>query len=383
MIDIVEVKSKRDFRRFIQFPNILYKDDPNYVPELYVSQKLMFDRQKNPFFTHSKVDFFLAYKAKKVAGRIALIRNNKHILHKGENCGFFGFFESVNDYCVAQTLFDKAVDWVQNEGLTSIVGPENFTTNDSCGMLISGFDTPPVVMMPYNKAYYNDFLVRYGFGKEMDLSSYFIGDLNFASSTIVKLVNRITKNLEASAITVRNINFKILDQEIINLRKVYNQSNKENWGFLPLDENEFGEMAHLLRQFVHEKLVLIVEKENQMIGYILALPDLNQVLIHIKSGKLWPFGILRFLWYKRKITNSRIMILGVLDEFRNKGIDILLYKRMKENLASLGIYRGEACYVLENNLKMNSIMKKIGGFCLKKYRIYKISSFVDNSPHAA
>ncbi|MCK9400221.1 MAG: hypothetical protein M0Q51_09570 [Bacteroidales bacterium] len=370
MIEIREVKSKSEFRRFIQFPNILYRHDPNYVPELYISQKTMFDRKKNPFFKHSKVNFFLAYKAKQLAGRIALIRNNNHILHTGEKCGFFGFFESINDFDVAEALLDKAVNWLSNEGLTSIIGPENFTTNDSCGMLISGFDTPPVVMMPYNKAYYNDFMVRYGFIKEMDLSSYFIGDQILTSPSIGMVLNRITDNLKASDINIRTINYKILDQEISALREVYNQSNKDNWGFLPLTEKEFRELALQLRQFVPEKLVLIVEKEMQQIGFIVAIPDLNQVLSHIKSGKLLPFGILKFLWYKRKINNARILILGVLDEFRNKGIDLILYKKIQENLATMGIYHGEACYVLENNLKMNSIMEKIGGKSVKKYRIY-------------
>jgi len=371
MIEICEVKSKREFRRFIQFPKLLYREDPCYVPELYVSQKAMFDREKNPFFKHSKVDFFLAYKEKQLAGRIALIRNNNHILHTGEKCGFFGFFESINDFDVAKTLLDKATDWHRNEGLTSIIGPENFTTNDSCGMLISGFDMPPVVMMPYNKAYYNDFLVRYGFEKEMDLFSYFIDDQNLTSPSIEMVLKRITDNLNASDISIRTINFKILDQEISALRKVYNQSNKDNWGFLPLTEKEFKELALQLRQFVPEKLVLIVEKDKKQIGFIVAIPDLNQVLIHLTSGKLLPFGILKFLWYKRKINNARILILGILDEFRNKGIDMILYKKIQENLATLGIYRGEACYVMEDNLKMKSIVKKIGGISIKKYRIYK------------
>jgi GNAT superfamily N-acetyltransferase len=376
MIEIVEVKSKRGFRRFIQFPNILYRGDPNYVPELNVSQKAIFNRWKNPFFEHSKVDFFLAYKEKKVAGRIALIRNNNHILLSGEKCGFFGFFESIDDYDVAKTLLDKAMTWLKNEGLTKIIGPENFTTNDSCGMLVSGFDTPAVVMMPYNKGYYNDFLIRYGFESEMDLSSYFIGDQILTSPAIEKLVKHFSNKLKASDIIIRPINFKNFDQEISSFRNVYNQSNISNWGFLPLNEKEFREMALLLRQFVPEKLVLIVEKEKQQIGFIVVLPDLNQVLIHIKSGKLLPVGIFKFLWYKRKINKARILILGILPEFRNKGIDIVMYKTIQENAATLGIYSAEACYVMEDNLLMKSIIEKIGGVSVKKYRIYKFDKQV-------
>lgn len=372
MIEICEVKSKQQFRSFIQLPNSIYKGDPNYVPELFLTQKALFDRKKNPFFLHSKVDFFLAYKAKQLSGRIALIRNNSHIYHTGEKCGFFGFFESIEDFDVTKALLDKAITWLSEEGLSNIVGPENFTTNDSCGMLISGFDKPPVIMMPYNKAYYNDFLIRYGFVKEIDLFSYFIDDQTLISPSITRLVKGISEKLAASNITIRTMNYKILEQEISSFREVYNQSNKDNWGFLPLNEKEFTELALQLRQFVPEKLVLIVEKDKQQIGFIVATPDLNQVTRHIKSGRLLPFGILKYLWYKRKINKVRVLILGILDEYRNKGIDILLYKKIQENAAALGIYCAEACYVMENNLQMRSILEKIGGKSVKTYRIYKL-----------
>jgi hypothetical protein len=374
MIEIREVNSRRGFRQFIQFPNILYRGDPYYVPELYGSQKKMFDRNRNPFFEHSKADFFIAFKGNHPAGRIALIRNNIHIQNSGERCGFFGFFEVIDDYDVASALLDKAVEWIKDEGLMSLVGPENYTTNDSCGLLISGFNSPSVVMMPYNKQYYNDFLLRYGFAKVMDLCSMFVDDQVLKSPYIERIVTRSIGKLSDSGITFRTINFKILDKEIDSLRDVYNRSNKDNWGFLPLTEKEFKETALQLKQFVPEKLVLIVEKEGQTIGFIVAVPDLNQVLIRIKSGKLFPFGFLKFLWYRRKVTNARILILGILNELRNKGIDIVLYKMIQENLATLGIYHAEACYIMADNLKMISIMEKLGGSKVKEYRIYRYDS---------
>jgi hypothetical protein len=371
MIEIREVKSGRDLRQFIQFPYMLYKGDPCYVPELYISQEKIFDRKRNPFFLHSKADFFLALKEKHPAGRIALIRNNNHIKNSGEQCGFFGFFEVVNDYDVACALLDKAVEWMKNENLTSFIGPENFTTNDSCGLLISGFNSPPVVMMPYNKEYYNDFLVRYGFSKVMDLFSLFVGDQVLKSLHIERIVIRTLDKLSASGITFRTINFKIFEEEIVSLREAYNHSNKDNWGFLPLTDKEFRDMALMLRQFVPPKLVLIVEKDQQTIGFAVTIPDLNQVLKHIKSGKLFPLGFLKLLWYKRKITNARVLILGILGEYRNKGIDVVLYKKIQENLSTLGIHHAEACYIMADNLKMLSIMEKIGGRKVKDYRIYR------------
>jgi hypothetical protein len=372
MIEIVEVRTKKEFRQFIRFPNILYRDDSCYIQEPYVVQQFQFDPQKNPFFLHSKVDCYLAKNAKQVVGRIALIRNNNHILHTGEQCGFFGFFESIDDYEVAEALLREAVNWLKRERLTFLRGPENFTTNESCGMLFSGFDTPPVVMMPYNKPYYNDFLVRFGFEKEMDLSSYeLMDDKMLQSPSITRIMDRITLQLKDADITIRPINYKTLGQEILPLLGVYNQANKDNWGFLPLTETEFKTIAHQFSQFVPEKLILIVEKDHHPIGFIIALPDLNQVFSHSKSGNFWPFGMVKFLWYKRRINKTRILILGVVDEYRNRGIDLILYKRIKENCVALGMYRGEAGYVMDNNLRMKSILEKVGAKRIKRYRIYK------------
>jgi len=380
MIEIVEVKSKKELRKFIQFPDFLYRDDPCYITEPHVFQQTLFNRKKNPFFMHSKVDFFLAYKENQVAGRIALIRNNNHIAHTGELCGFFGFFESIDDFEVTEALLHMAVRWNIQEGLTTLRGPENFTTNESCGMLISGFDKKPVVMMPYNKPWYNDFLVRFGFKKEMDLSSYaLVDDQVLLSPSMVRIIKRISDQLSDSDITIRTINYKRLDHEIIPLLGVYNEANKDNWGFLPMTEQEFRNIARQFRQFVPEKLILIVEKQKQPIGFLLALPDLNQVFGHIKSGKLGPVGMLKFLWYKRKINNARILILGMLDEYRNKGIDLFLYQKIKENCMALGMYHGEACYVMENNLRMKSILEKVGGKCVKQYRIYKLDTLADKN----
>ncbi len=373
MIEITEVKSRKDLKKFLGFPAQLYKGDPNFVQELYAVQKIMFDRKKYPFYTHSKADFFIALKDSEVAGRIAVIRNNNHITYTGDKSGFFGFFESVNDKNVSKALFDRAVNWAKKEGLTGITGPENFTTNDSCGFLISGFDSPPVVMMPYNKDYYDELMLSYGFKKEIDLHSYLMeNDRILATPSLEIILKKYYDKLTSSGITFRNINYKNLSEEVIPFREVYNQSNNSNWGFLPMTEREFRETAEMLSKFVPDKFMLFAEKGKKMIGFIVALPDLNQVFAHIRSGKLFPSGIFKYLYYRKKISKGRILILGILNEYRNKGIDLILYKKIRENMNSAGIYTAEACYVMENNKKMNSIIEKIGGIKIKKYRIYKL-----------
>ena len=372
MIEISEVKSKSDFKRFIQFPNILYRNDQNYVPELYISQKTMFDRKKYPFFTHSKVDFFLAYKAKQVAGRIAMIRNNNHIIYTGEKCGFFGFFESINDFDVAESLLDKAVSWVRNEGLESLIGPENFTTNDSCGFLTEGFDTPPVFMMPYNKTYYIGFFELYGFKKKLDLVSYLLPS-NQTPERIAPLLQKIEEKTGENSILIRPINFKKFDEEIRKFREIYNYAYKKNWGFVPLTEDEFRFQANDLRKIADPGSVIIAEKDNKIIAFLCAVPDINQILIKVKNGRLLPFGFIKLLFCQKRITNMRILILGLHDKFRNSGIDALLYSKLFEYCRNSNIKTAEAGYVMENNLRMNSILIKLGGQIIRKYRLFEYS----------
>ncbi len=370
-VRIISVKSKKELNRFINFPKDLYCGDPNFVFEP-VSFQRDFLSHKNSFFEHSDAEYFLAEVNGKTAGRIASINNTVHNKIYNEKTGFFGFFETTENYEVAKNLFDKVIDIHRQNGFNKVIGPTNLTTNDSCGMLISGFDIPPVIMMPYNKSYYNDFLEKYGFVKDMDLSSYFLpGNKILSEQTHLTLLKKLKKSVIDSGITFRNINYKKLDQEVIQFREVYNDSNKRNWGFIPLTENEFKKTAKQFTEFVPENLMIFAEKGNKLIGYAVALPDLNQVFSRIRSGKLFPFGWIKFLWYKRKITSSRVLILGVLDDYCNKGVDILLYQKIRDNLASIGIFRGEACYVMESNYKMNRIIVKIGGVKIKKYRIYK------------
>jgi hypothetical protein len=371
-IKIKEVTGKTEMDRFIRFPGKLYQGDRNFVFEPISLQKEFMSTHKNPFFKHSGAKFFLAYENESVLGRVATIVNNIHNEKYQEKTGFFGFFECVENYDVARILLDKVKDEHIRNGYNWIIGPTNFTTNDSCGFLSTGFDKPPMVLMPYNKSYYNDFMLEYGFSKETDLASYYFGTDIIESPFFLPMVRRISEKLEQSAITIRKINYSNLDEDVIQMREVYNQTNTTNWGFVPLTPEEFSHMAHQFRQFVPESFVQIAEKDNKQIGFMVTLPDLNQVFRHIRSGKLFPFGFLKYLWYKRRINGCRILILGVLQEYRNKGLDILFYWNLRNDLLRKGITEGEACYVMETNGTMKSIVKKIGCRKTKEYRIYKL-----------
>lgn len=370
-LEVFEVTNKRDMNRFIRLPLELYKDDPNFVFEPLFLQKEFFSH-KNPFFSHSSVRYFLAEFNGALVGRIASINNVVHNKTYKEATGFFGFFECVRNYEVARILFDAVIEVHRQAGFTCLIGPTNFTTNDSAGILVSGFDSPPVVMMPYNKPYYGQFLTRYGFKKETDLSSYYLTDITLRSERFIGLTGGLKSRLTVTGITFRTINYRNLQNELTTACKIYNESNKHNWGFIPLTEDEFVHTGNLFSKFVPDDLIILAEKGHDIIGFAVALPDLNQVFSKIPSGKMIPFGFIKYIKYRKKISGSRILILGVEESLRHSGIDVILYKMIQENLAKHGIFSGEACYVMENNKAMHSILQKLGGERIKEYRMYKL-----------
>ena len=370
MVKIIEVVTKKQLKQFIEFPNSIYKGNPFYVTPLYLSIEWILS-QKNPFFQHSQVALFLAVEDDNVVGRIAAIYNKTHLKRYNDNTGFFGFFESINNIEVAKNLFKASSEWLKSKGLTTMIGPTNLTTNDSCGILIDGFDQSPMALMPYNFEYYNDLLQSCGFEKVIDLFSYQIDgtSIGYKYENVLK---RSFENINKNGIRIRQISAKNFTEDLTKLMPVYNKCNEDNWGFMPLNKAEFKAMADDLKMIAPLDLAIVVEKDDNIIGFIIAIPNINQSLKHIKNGKLFPLGLLKLLWYKRKINSARILILGVLKEYSGIGLDLVLYQKIKEALNSHKIYTSEACYVLESNFQMNSILKKIDGICVKKYRIYQL-----------
>ncbi|MEL6866825.1 MAG: hypothetical protein AAFP19_20545 [Bacteroidota bacterium] len=371
MTTIVEVGTKKQIKQFIDFPHDLYVDDVNYVPELYLAQKEHLNTKKNPFFLHSKVQLYLAMREGKIVGRIAAIRNNNHIQFTNEQVGYFGYFDTINDYEVAKILLDKAMEWVRAEGLEGILGPANFSTNDTAGVLIDGFDRPPTVMMPYNKPYYPEFLERYGLQKQMDLYAYLVtGDkVNMKS---VNLAGRLEERINKKGITIRSVNMKHFKEEANLLRDIYNKAWDKNWGFVPATKEEFQALAEGLKLIVDPDFVLIAEHEGKGIGMAVAIPDINQVVRNIPRGRLLPFGIFKLLFGKKNIRKIRIIILGVVEEYRRMGIEGIFYARIIKRGLEKNYTSAEASWILEDNEMMNKGLVNINAEIDKTYRMYQM-----------
>ncbi len=367
---ISEANSWKQIKRFIDFPHTLYAGDPNYVPEIYLAQKEMFDVKKNPFFKHSNVQLFLAEDQGKVVGRIAAIHNVNYNNYTNKNVGFFGFFDVIEDYNIASQLLQVAEKWLKSKNLDGIIGPTNFSTNDTAGLLIKGFDRPAVYGMTYNRPYYQDFLERFGFGKSMDLLAYLITSQSVNQRSL-DLSARLEERLQKRGITVRNVNMKKFKAEVREIKEIYEGAWDKNWGFVPPTSAEFDNLADGLKMIVNPDYISIAEHDGKPIGFAVAIPDINEIMRTIKRGRLLPFGIFKLLWRKNKVKRIRILLLGVLEDYRRMGIEGVFYANIIRNGLKNGVTEAEASWILEDNEMMNKGILSVGGEAYKRYRIFE------------
>ena len=363
---VTPVQSKSDLKVFINLPWQIYRGDPNWVPPLRRDLKKQLDPSEHPFFGHADVAFFIARRNGHVVGRIAAIKNDNHIAFHDEPVGFFGFFECVQDQKVAESLFSQAADWLRTHNLEVMRGPMNYSTNEECGLLINGFDLPPVIMMPYNPPYYVDLIEGVGFKKARDLLAYDITEEVPVSERLVRTVEHIRRRKK---ITIRPLAKKQIDQEIQRVKDIYNSAWEKNWGFVPMTDEEIDYMAAELIQIVEPDIVLFAEIEGEAVAFVISLPDFYRALKHA-NGRLFPFGLLKILWHARKIDSIRILTLGIKEEYRRQGIDALLYYETYRIGTAKGYRRAEMSWILEDNTLMNRGLENMGAKVYKRYRIY-------------
>jgi len=365
-IESIDLKSKKEIKKFIMFEWEIYKNNKNWVPPLIIDRLTQFNPNKNPFFEHSEVVPFIAIRDNKIVGRIAVILNNNHNKFHNEKTAFFGFFECINDQEVANALFDKVKNWAKEKGMNILRGPANFSSNDNWGLLIDAFNLPPVIMMPYNPPYYKDLIENYGFKKVKDIVAY---KLN-ADTPIPERVRRINEYVQSrKEIVIRNLNMKKFENEIKIIKKIYNGAWEKNWGFVPMTDKEFEHLAKDLKPVAEPKLTFIAEVNGEPAGFSLCLPNFNEALIKI-NGRLFPCGLFKLLYYAKKIKSGRLITLGVLEKFRKKGIEGVFYAKTLEAGRKLNYEWGELSWVLEDNMLMRRGIELMGAKVYKTYRLF-------------
>ncbi len=361
------LRNPRQLNDFFRLANRIYRGDPNWVPPLLMDQKNLLDPKRHPFYDHAQMTRLLARQGR-VVGRICAIDNRAHVDYWQEPVGFFGFFECINDLEVAKRLIDAAAQWLQPRGLNVMRGPMNPSTNETIGTLIEGFDSPPVFMMTYNPPYYPELLEKCGLVKVKDVYAYKVTKEDI-SERVVRVGELLRQRIK---INVRPINVKNINADIEQVRTIYNSAWSRNWGFVPMTAAEFDHTAKDMKKILDAELAFIAEDDDRPVGFSLALPDLNVALRHI-NGRLFPFGLLKLLYYSRQIKNVRVLTMGVIEEYRNRGIDTLFYLETFQRGVKRGYDWAETSWILEDNVPMNRTMAMVGGKIYKRYRIYELA----------
>lgn len=368
-MNIEKVENKASLKKFVELPYQLYKNDPIWVPPLRSEQWKQFDLKSNPMLEHCTYQLYLALDDERVIGRISAFTDRLALQHWGEPIGLFGSFECIDDKNVSQALLGAARDWLRERGMKAMRGPWSFASQE-WGLVVEGFKPAPVIMAPYNPPYYNDHLGAFGMNKAKDLIVYLI-DENEGYQIPERILTLTDKIQKRYGVSVRPIDMKNLEKEVVTILQMANRSICDNWGFYPVTDSEARIMAHDLKEIVNPKGILLAEgSDGAPVGFIMALPDINK-LLHGLNGKLFPFGWLKMLMGLPRLQQYRLWALGVIPEYQGRGIDTLMYRKTYE-LLHTGKIRLEINYVLEDNEPMNNALLKMGVSNLRRYRVYEM-----------
>lgn len=369
-IEITVVSSRRDLRRFVDLPWQIYSkaEHPQWIPPLRMTVHDALDRSK-PFYHHADRELFLALRQGRVVGRIAAIENRAHNRFHGDRVGFWGFFECAEDQEAVAALFNAAEGWLSSRGLDVMRGPVMPSTNYDCGLLVDGFEHEPTFMTPWNPPSYVEMIERAGFARAKDLVAYFIpmSDDNFQlPPSFVQLADRARAKSE---LTFRDLDLSRWEDEIALCWDVYNSAWEQNWGFVPMTRDEFTVMCKDLKPLLIPQFAYMAEVRGQPAGFMLIVPDFNQILKQIGNGRLFPTGALRLLLGKSKLRSGRVMALGVKKEFRSRMIFPLFVMEAYRRGRAYGAVGAEASWILEDNELLLGPLKGLG---LKEYRRWRV-----------
>jgi GNAT superfamily N-acetyltransferase len=365
------VRGRRDLSRFIKLPFRLHRDHELWVPPLISERRRFLDRRQNPYFEHAEAEYFICERDGEVVGRITAQIDGRWDEFQGGNDGMFGFFECENDIAAARALVGAAAEWLRERGRERMLGPMDFTTNDECGLLVDGYELRPMILQPWHPPYYREQLESQGLRKTMDLLMWYLGlgDLKEGNEFHPMIHAMAEKAEREHGVTVRNVRKRNLDADFARLGEVYNEAWGENWGFVPITDAERRFQTRNLKPILSEKWLMVAEKDGEVIGGAVTLPDVNQVLAKM-NGRLLPLGWLTFLRERRRIDRVRVFALGVKPRYQHLGVAASLYIRHLENASPDGVPAGETGWILETNEPMNRAMEGMGGEIVKRYRLY-------------
>ncbi len=367
-VEVTPVESRKDRKEFMELIWRLYKGDRYWIPPIRMNQEELVGFRKHPFYENNRCQAFLARRDGQVVGRIVGIINHGHNKRFEEKRGFFGFFESIEDQQVANALFNAAGRYLKSQGMTDVRGPCNPSLNYETGTLVDGFDSSPTFMMTYNPPYHDRLIRGFGFEKTQDMYAY-NGNIEMLNTIDPKINRTVEMVKERFKLKVRQVSRKNFSKEILLFLKIYNESLQGTWGFVPLSDGEVKALGMSMKLLINPAATSVIEVDGEAVAVGLGLPDYNPIIKKI-DGKLFPFGWIRILLDRKKITKMRIISANVSLEWQRWGLGLVLLNRMLPDVLAIGITDAEFSWVLESNDLSRGSLERAGLVPAKTYRLY-------------
>jgi GNAT superfamily N-acetyltransferase len=373
-IEVRQAVSHRERSAFARFPWQVYRGDPLWVPPLISEQMAILDLARNPLFRSVEASLLTAHRDGRMVGTIVPFYDQRQPGQEENKAGGFGFFEVLNDYDAAQALLEAASAWHRQRGSRSMAGPMNFNENDMPGVLIEGVAVPPVMMEAHTPSYYRDFLERFGMQKSQDFFAWraFRSQVGDGLENVPAVIRKVAEAARRNAgVTIRKLRMKDWDREVETALFLFNDTLKDLTGFIPFEASDFQHVVGRVKPFIDPDMALFAEADGKAIGFCIAVPDVNQVLIHL-NGRLLPFNWLRINRLIKNINAVSFKLMGVLEAYRKRGIEALLYMEAIRAFHEKGYEWLDGSVTSEHNTSINLLASHMGAERYKHYRIYSL-----------
>ena len=371
MIDIIPVASRAEREAFIRLPGRLWGDDPHWIEPLWQERRDLLSPKKNAFFEHAEVALWLALRDGRPVGRISAQIDRLAPAVEGRALGYFGMLAAEKDADLLAALFANAEDWLRARGVGVVRGPFELSINQSAGVLVEGFDTPPSLLMGHNPPWLGAMVESLGYAKAKDLVCYRMNCRDGLADGPRRIATRASTDL-----VIRSLDKRRYDEEVATMTAIFNDAWAENWGFTPLTEAETVAMAREMKPILDPELVQIAEIRGDPAGFIVLLPNVNEAIADL-GGRLLPFGWLKLLWRikVRGVRTGRVALMGVKREHARtllgKTLPLRLIYGLEPRGAAYGLHELELGWLLEDNWPVRRVVEGVGGWLAKTYRVYE------------
>lgn len=374
-VEVTPAVSAAEMERFIRVPMRLNAGDPNWIAPLIMERSEALSPKHNPLFTHAEAAFWIARRDGRDVGRISAQIDRLAPADERGAFGYFGMIAAEDDPAIFAALFGQAEAWLKARGCSSARGPFNLSINEEIGLLVDGFDTPPMLMMGHDPAYAGARVEEQGYAKLKDVFAYICD----TATDIPKAARaRIERSENFERIALRRMDMAQYDKQVRDLTEIFNDAWAGNWGFTPLTAEETDHLGKSLKLILNKDLVWFADIDGEPAGFGVCLPNLNEAIRDV-GGKLLPFGLIKLLWRLKVsgVKSGRVPLMGVKRKFMTGGsvigamVPFMIIDAMRREARRLGMDRVEMSWILEDNRPMRRIIETVGGERYKTYRIYE------------